>query len=410
MFTEICIPDIGSDEVEVTEIMVNIGDSVVTEQSIITVESDKTLIEIPSPFSGTVKEIKISIGDKIKTGFVIMVFDTIDSSQKTKTLENLSKSQIPCTKKYTKNNLNVHATPIIRRLAREFDINLANINGTGRKNRILREDIQTYIKQAIKFIENNTLNNSIISNICTQSSKHNNIKNNEIQEIKIGRIQKISNKNITNNWMTIPHVTLIEDIDITELEKFRKNQNKKLEKKHDKIKITILSFIIKAVAHALEKNPKINSSISKDGNKLFLKKYINIGIAVDTFNGLLVPIIKNPNKKGIIEISNELIDISNKAKSEKLIPSDMQNGCITISNLGTIGTTAFTPIINGQETAIIGISRSSIKAVWDENKFIPRNILPISLSFDHRIIDGADGARFLITIKKIINDIRYLIM
>ncbi|CRK85448.1 Dihydrolipoyllysine-residue acetyltransferase component of pyruvate dehydrogenase complex [Candidatus Providencia siddallii] len=409
MSIEICIPDIGDKEAEVIEIMVKVGDTVSAEQSIITIEGDKALTEIPAPFSGFVKEIKIAIGDKVKTGSTIMIFEKMNLYSKSPSFSKQSQF-INTTNKFIKNNEYEHATPLIRKLAREFCINLSNIKSTGRKNRILREDVYNYIKKAIKLIEEKKVSNNQLSNILSTHSENNSNNLNKVKEIKLNRIQKISGDNLSRNWVTIPHVTLMDDIDITEVEDFRKQQNKELEKEQRSIKITILIFFIKAVARALEKMPRLNSSISENSNKIYLKKYINIGIAIDTQKGLFVPVIKEANKKGIIELAHELSLLSNKAHSNTLTEFDVNDGCFTISNLGGIGTSSFTPIINAPETAILGLSRSLIKPIWNYDKFIPKLILPISLSFDHRVIDGADGARFINIIKQLINDIRQIIM
>ena len=232
----------------------------------------------------------------------------------------------------------------------------------------------------------------------------------EVEEVELGRIQKISGANLSRNWVMIPHVTLMEEVDTTEVEEFRKQQNKEAEKKKLDVKITPLVFVMKAVARALEEMPRFNSSISEDAQRLFLKKYINIGIAVDTPNGLVVPVFKDVNKKGILELSRELMEVSKKARAGKLTAADMQGGCFTISSLGGIGTTGFAPIVNAPEVAIMGLSRSSMKPVWNGSEFVPRLILPMSLSFDHRVIDGADGARFITLVGQLMSDIRRLVM
>ncbi|WP_230085936.1 dihydrolipoyllysine-residue acetyltransferase, partial [Providencia sp. wls1948] len=310
---------------------------------------------------------------------------------------------------FVENEAYVHATPVIRRLAREFGVNLAKVKGTGRKGRILREDVQSYVKDAIKRAEAPAAAGGGLPGMLPWP-KVDYSKFGEVEEVELGRIQKISGANLSRNWVMIPHVTLMEDVDTTDVEEFRKQQNKEAEKKQLGVKITPLVFIMKAVARALEEMPRFNSSISEDGQRLFMKKYINIGIAVDTPNGLVVPVIKDVNKKGIMELSRELMEVSKKARAGKLTASDMQGGCFTISSLGGIGTTGFAPIVNAPEVAIMGLSRSSMKPVWNGSEFVPRLMLPMSLSFDHRVIDGADGARFITLVGQLMSDIRRLVM
>ncbi|WP_145542882.1 pyruvate dehydrogenase complex dihydrolipoyllysine-residue acetyltransferase [Yersinia frederiksenii] len=418
------VPDIGGDEVEVTEVMVKVGDQVAAEQSLITVEGDKASMEVPAPFAGTVKEIKISTGDKVKTGSLIMVFEVegaapaaasaaAPAQQAAPAATPAKAAAAPAASKgeFAENDAYVHATPVIRRLAREFGVNLAKVKGTGRKGRILREDVQAYVKDAVKRAE-------AAPTAATGGGlpgmlpwpKVDFSKFGEIEEVELGRIQKISGANLSRNWVMIPHVTQFDEADITEVEAFRKQQNIEAEKKKQDLKITPLVFLMKAAAKALEEFPRFNSSISEDGQKLTLKKYINIGVAVDTPNGLVVPVFRDVNKKGIVELSRELSVISKKARDGKLTASDMQGGCFTISSLGGIGGTAFTPIVNAPEVAILGVSKSSMKPVWNGKEFAPRLMLPLSLSFDHRVIDGAAGARFAAYIATIMADIRRLVM
>ncbi|MBG5919094.1 pyruvate dehydrogenase complex dihydrolipoyllysine-residue acetyltransferase [Providencia stuartii] len=420
---DVNVPDIGGDEVEVTEIMVKVGDTVTEEQSLITVEGDKASMEVPAPFAGTVKEIKIATGDKVKTGSLIMTFEVAGAAPAA--AASAAPAPAPASSapapaaapakaadsknEFVENEAYVHATPVIRRLAREFGVNLAKVKGTGRKGRILREDVQSYVKDAIKRAEAPAAAGGGLPGMLPWP-KVDYSKFGEVEEVELGRIQKISGANLSRNWVMIPHVTLMEDVDTTDVEEFRKQQNKEAEKKQLGVKITPLVFIMKAVARALEEMPRFNSSISEDGQRLFMKKYINIGIAVDTPNGLVVPVIKDVNKKGIMELSRELMEVSKKARAGKLTASDMQGGCFTISSLGGIGTTGFAPIVNAPEVAIMGLSRSSMKPVWNGSEFVPRLMLPMSLSFDHRVIDGADGARFITLVGQLMSDIRRLVM
>ncbi|MEL0578616.1 pyruvate dehydrogenase complex dihydrolipoyllysine-residue acetyltransferase [Pectobacterium punjabense] len=424
---EVNVPDIGGDEVEVTEVMVKVGDKIAAEQSLITVEGDKASMEVPAPFAGTVKEIKISTGDKVKTGSLIMVFEVegaAPAAAPAAKQDAAPAAPAPAAKpaaapaakaegksEFAENDAYVHATPVIRRLAREFGVNLAKVKGSGRKGRILREDVQAYVKDAVKRAESApaaAAGGGLPGMLPWPKVDFS--KFGEVEEVELGRIQKISGANLSRNWVMIPHVTHFDKTDITELEAFRKQQNVEAEKRRLDVKITPVVFIMKAVAAALEQMPRFNSSLSEDAQRLTLKKYINIGVAVDTPNGLVVPVFKDVNKKGIIELSRELMAISKKARDGKLTAGEMQGGCFTISSLGGIGTTHFAPIVNAPEVAILGVSKSAMEPVWNGKEFTPRLMMPMSLSFDHRVIDGADGARFITIINNTLSDIRRLVM
>ena len=423
---DVNVPDIGGDEVEVTEVMVKVGDKVAAEQSLITVEGDKASMEVPAPFAGVVKELKVNVGDKVKTGSLIMIFEVEGAAPAAAPAKQEAAAPAPAAKaeapaaapavkaegksEFAENDAYVHATPLIRRLAREFGVNLAKVKGTGRKGRILREDVQAYVKEAIKRAEAApAVTGGGIPGMLPWP-KVDFSKFGEIEEVELGRIQKISGANLSRNWVMIPHVTHFDKTDITELEAFRKQQNEEAAKRKLDVKITPVVFIMKAVAAALEQMPRFNSSLSEDGQRLTLKKYINIGVAVDTPNGLVVPVFKDVNKKGIIELSRELMTISKKARDGKLTAGEMQGGCFTISSIGGLGTTHFAPIVNAPEVAILGVSKSAMEPVWNGKEFVPRLMLPISLSFDHRVIDGADGARFITIINNTLSDIRRLVM
>ena len=422
---DVNVPDIGGDEVEVTEVMVKVGDKVEAEQSLITVEGDKASMEVPAPFAGTVKELKINVGDKVKTGSLIMVFEVEGAAPaaaapaKQEAAAPAAKAEKPAAapaakaegkSEFAENDAYVHATPLIRRLAREFGVNLAKVKGTGRKGRILREDVQAYVKDAIKRAEAAPAATGGGLPGMLPWPKVDFSKFGEIEEVELGRIQKISGANLSRNWVMIPHVTHFDKTDITDLEAFRKQQNAEAEKRKLDVKYTPVVFIMKAVAAALEQMPRFNSSLSEDGQRLTLKKYINIGVAVDTPNGLVVPVFKDVNKKSVTELSRELTTISKKARDGKLTAGEMQGGCFTISSIGGLGTTHFAPIVNAPEVAILGVSKSAMEPVWNGKEFMPRLMMPISLSFDHRVIDGADGARFITIINNMLSDIRRLVM
>ena len=429
---DVNVPDIGGDEVNVTEIMVAVGDTVSEDQSLITVEGDKASMEVPAPFGGVVKEILVKSGDKVSTGSLIMRFEVAGAAPavavsapapqvaspapaaqpaQSGNVSGLSQEQVVASAGYA------HATPVIRRLAREFGVNLDKVKGTGRKGRIVKEDIEAYVKTAVKAYESGVTAQAAGNGVANGAGlgllpwpKVDFSKFGEVEEVELSRINKISGANLHRNWVMIPHVTHFDKADITDLEAFRKEQNALAEKQKLGVKITPVVFIMKAVAKALEAYPRFNSSITEDAQRLILKKYINIGVAVDTPNGLVVPVFKNVNKKGIIELSRELMEVSKKAREGKLTASDMQGGCFTISSLGGIGTTHFAPIVNAPEVAILGVSKSSMEPVWNGKEFAPRLILPMSLSFDHRVIDGADGARFISYIGAVLADLRRLIM
>ncbi|QKN83279.1 pyruvate dehydrogenase complex dihydrolipoyllysine-residue acetyltransferase [Scandinavium goeteborgense] len=423
---DVNVPDIGGDEVEVTEVMVKVGDKVAAEQSLITVEGDKASMEVPAPFAGTVKEIKISTGDKVSTGSLIMVFEVEGAAPAAAPASapaaaapapaKAASAAAPAAKaegksEFAENDAYVHATPLIRRLAREFGVNLAKVKGSGRKGRILREDVQAYVKDAVQRAESApaAATGGGLPGMLPWP-KVDFSKFGEIEEVEMGRIQKISGANLSRNWVMIPHVTHFDKTDITDLEAFRKQQNEEAAKRKLDVKFTPVVFIMKAVATALEQMPRFNSSLSEDGQKLTLKKYINVGVAVDTPNGLVVPVFKDVNKKSITELSRELMAISKKARDGKLTAGEMQGGCFTISSLGGIGTTHFAPIVNAPEVAILGVSKSAMEPVWNGKEFVPRLMMPMSLSFDHRVIDGADGARFITIINNTLADIRRLVM
>ncbi|MDH3001176.1 pyruvate dehydrogenase complex dihydrolipoyllysine-residue acetyltransferase [Chelonobacter oris] len=426
---DVNVPDIGGDEVNVTEIMVSVGDNIVEEQSLITVEGDKASMEVPAPFGGVLKEILVKAGDKVSTGSLIMRFEVAGAAAAESAPAQTQAAAAPAKteaaapaqaassqQEVTASAVFAHATPVVRRLAREFGVNLDKVKGTGRKGRILKEDVQAYVKNAIQLVESGSV--PATAGAAPAGSglgllpwpKVDFSKFGEVEEVELGRIQKISGANLHRNWVMIPHVTQWDKADITDLEAFRKEQNVLAEKQKLDVKITPLVFIMKAAAKALEAYPRFNSSISEDAQRLTLKKYINIGVAVDTPNGLVVPVFRDVNKKGIIELSRELAEISKKARAGKLTASDMQGGCFTISSLGGIGGTHFTPIVNAPEVAILGVSKSETTPVWNGKDFTPRLMLPLSLSYDHRVIDGADGARFITFINGVLSDLRRLVM
>ncbi|MEG0010416.1 MAG: pyruvate dehydrogenase complex dihydrolipoyllysine-residue acetyltransferase [Aeromonas sp.] len=425
---EVNVPDIGGDEVEVTEIMVAVGDKVEADQSLIAVEGDKASMEVPAPFAGVVKEIKVKAGDKVSTGSLIMVFEVAGAAPAAAPVAQaaapvaapvaaaapVAQAAAPAaaSSDFVANDAYVHASPAVRRLAREFGVNLAKVKASGRKGRIVKEDVQAYVKDAVKRAESAPAAGTGTGNGMSVLPwpKVDFSKFGPVEELELTRIQKISGPALHRNWAMIPHVTQFDEADTTELEAFRKEQNILAEKQKLDVKITPLVFILKAAAKALEAHPRFCSALSEDGTKLIMKKYIHIGVAVDTPGGLVVPVVRDVNKKGIFELSRDLAEISKKARAGKLTAADMQGGCFTISSLGGIGGTSFTPIVNAPEVAILGVSKSDFKPKWNGKEFEARLMLPLALSYDHRVIDGADGARFITTLSGVLSDIRRLVL
>lgn len=424
---ELTVPDIGGDEVEVTEVLLAVGDSFAAEQDVLSVEGDKASMDVPASFAGTVTEVKVAVGDKVAEGSVIYIVEAITEGEtaapvavevaKTAPVAAPVETKAPPVPHHPATNQpskggHIHASPSVRRLSREFGVDLSQVTGTGRKNRILKEDVQVFVKYELSRPKAtaSTVTGGGNGLQVIASAKIDFSKFGEIEEQPLSRIQKISGPTLHRNWVTIPHVTQFDEADITDLETFRKDQNALASKQDLGLKISPLVFMMKAVAKALQQYPNFNSSLSTDGESLILKKYFNIGIAVDTPNGLVVPVVKDVLNKGIYDISRELGEISKKARAGKLTAKDMQGGSMTISSLGSIGGTQFTPIVNAPEVAILGVSKSSMKPVWNGSEFKPRLMVPLALSYDHRVIDGADGARFITAINNYLSDLRTLIL
>jgi len=431
---EIEVPDIGEDgEVEVIDVLVSVGDVIDVEDGLITLETDKATMDVPSSHAGMVKQVLISVGDKVKQGSVVIQLETssgvavdktaVPAPVADKVTEAPKQATTPVTKSApvphhpqagkVASTGSIYTSPSIRRTAREFGVDLALVKGTGNKGRILKEDVQSYVKYELSRPKANAGSSvsagegglQVVSAKAIDFSKFG-----EIETKALTRIQKISGPFLHRNWVTIPHVTQFDEADITNVEAFRKEQNVICEKKKLGFKITPLVFILKAAADALRAFPTFNSSLSEDGESLILKKYIHIGVAVDTPNGLVVPVVRDVDQKGIHQLSRELLEISIKARDGKLKAADMQGGCFTISSLGGIGGTAFTPIVNAPEVAILGVSKSAMKPKWNGKDFEPKLMLPLSMSYDHRVIDGALAARFTVHLSSVMSDIRQLIL
>lgn len=423
---DIFVPDVGGDEsVDVIEIIASVGDFLNEEDGIITLETEKATMDVPTPISGKLVEILVNAGDKVKTGSLIARIEktVVASTPKEVSKEEvIVKNETPAKVEtvsveshVTKTTGKAYASPSIRRLAREYGVDLTLVNGTGPKNRILKDDIRLYIKSV--------LSNPSCSNLTTSSNTAGGLgfelaplkeidfsKFGEIEVVELSKIQKISGPSLQRNAIIIPHVTQFDEADITDLEEFRKEQNTIYSKMNSDVKISPLVFAVKAVAKALRLHPNFNASLSTDGQSMIFKKYVNVAVAVDTPNGLVVPVIKDADKKGFEEIALELKELSIKAKAGKLTANDMQGACFTISSLGGIGGTAFTPIVNAPEVAILGLSKSEFKPKYNGKEFVPRLMLPLSLSYDHRAIDGADGARFVTTLSSLLGDIRKILL
>lgn len=425
---DILVPDIGDfDGVEVIEILVAPGDKVNIEDPLVSLESDKAAMEIPSEVAGTITEIKVSMGDKVSQGDLLLTMEVSDTAPveekkeeapatapaKTAEKKPTAKPAIPTTANrppptppVAVNELSfsrAHASPSVRKFARELGADLGQISGTGQKGRILKDDVKAFVKNIL--ISGGPSSGGLGVEPMPEIDFS---QFGEIETEALTKINKLTGKFLHRNWVTVPHVTQFDEADITELEKFRKQLNQEHEK--EGIKVTVLAFLMKALVSALKEFPRFNSSLDTSGETLILKKYINIGVAMDTPSGLVVPVIRNCDSKSIIEIGQELIETSKRARDKKLSPSDMQGGCISISSLGGIGGTAFTPIVNAPEVAVLGVSRSSMKPVYKDGEFEARLMLPLSLSYDHRVIDGADGARFTSFLSKVLSDTRRLLL
>lgn len=424
---ELKVPDIGDfDEVEIIEVLVSVGDSVTKNQDIITLESDKAAMEIPSSFAGVIKEVKVAVGEKVKKGSVIALLEASDSSQpapKVEAKEEVKSAPAPAPARevevasepelveiipYAPDNKSAvkqaHASPSVRQFARELGVTLSSVSGSGEKGRITKQDVQNFVKQKVNAPAVSANTGSGIPPVPVINFE----KFGEVETKELSRIKKISGKHLHACWLNIPHVTQFDDADITELEEFRK-ANKDMAAKQG-VNLTPLVFIMKAVVASLKMYPELNSSLSEDKESLIIKKYYNIGVAVDTPNGLMVPVIKDVDKKGFLEIAGELGEISARARDGALTAKDLQGGTFSISSLGGIGGSFFTPIVNAPEVAILGVGRHKMQPVWNGKEFEPRLILPLSVSYDHRVVDGAMGARFTTALNNMLSDIRKVLL
>ena len=435
---DVLVPDIGDfKDIPVIEVLVKPGDKVSAEESLITLESDKATMEVPAPFDGVVKEMKIKVGDSVSEGTAILTIEALGdepsaapekkaaepAAEKTppKPVEEKISSTPPpapkassapapsVSKPINEENFSAaHASPGVRRFARELGVDLGSVKGSGPKGRILREDVQSFVKSVMQTGGTAATSGSGLGFNLPAWPVIDFEKFGPTEKQALSRIKKISGPALHRNWITIPHITQHDEVDITDLETFRKSLSKDAEKAG--LKITPLALIMKAVVAALKRHPEFNSSLAPEGDSLIIKRYFHIGVAVDTPGGLVVPVIRDADKKGIMEIAEELGKVSAKARDGKLGPADMSGGTFSISSLGGIGGGQFTPIVNAPEVAILGVSRSTIKPVWNGKDFEPRLMLPLSLSYDHRVIDGAEGARFITYLNQVMSDIRRVLL
>ena len=434
---EIFVPDIGDfKEVEVVEILVKPGDTVAKETSLVSLESDKATMEIPSPVAGVVKELRVKIGDKVAEGSLLLIMEASDAAAaadpasapeaapavpvavapaaaSAAVVESVPVAPAPAPVEAPSGNSGAishaspsHASPSVRKFARELGVDLARVKGSGPKNRILVNDVQAFVKGALAGGAVSGSASGVGGLSVLPWPKVDFAKFGPTELVPLSRIKKISGANLHRNWVMIPHVTSNEDTDVTELEAFRVQLNKENEKSG--LKLTMLAFLIKACVASLKKYPEFNSSL--EGDNLVMKQYWHIGFAADTPNGLMVPVIRDADKKGVMDIAKESSELAKKARDGKLSPAEMQGGTFSISSLGGIGGTSFTPIVNAPEVAILGVSRSAMKPVWDGKAFVPRLILPLSLSYDHRVIDGALGARFNAHLSQLLADFRRVML
>jgi pyruvate dehydrogenase E2 component (dihydrolipoamide acetyltransferase) len=428
---ELKVPDIGNfTDVDVIDVLVKPGDVIAVDQTLAVLETDKASMDLPASAAGTIQEVFIKVGDKVSEGSLIATVsaeaeqagaakpeekpEPKEAAPQEKAPEQPAQAapqpapapkpaSAPEPAAQPASGKVAHATPAVRLFARELGVDISKITaGSGRKGRILKEDVKNHVKQIMTegFAQAGAGIPPIPAVDFSQFGA--------IEEQKLNKIKRLTGQNLSRAWLNLPMVTYHEEVDITEMEAFRNALN--AEKAAGDTKITGLVFIIKALIAAMQQFPQFNSSLSTDGEKLIYKKYFNVGIAVDTPNGLVVPVIRDADKKGINELTAELADKSAKARQGKLMPADMQGGCITISSLGGIGGTAFTPIVNAPEVAILGITRSKMQPIWDGREFVPRLMLPLDLTYDHRVIDGAEGARFMAVIKQYLGDIRRLLL
>jgi len=417
---EVRVPNIGGfKDVGVVEVLVKPGDTVTADASLVTLESDKATMDVPSPFAGTVREVRVKVGDRVGEGSLVLLLDAEGSAAAPAPGTAAASAAVPATAAppatapvaapttapaaapapasgVAPSGL-AHASPAVRKVARELGVDLARVTGSGPRGRVLQEDVQKYVKQALAGQVSGGTGLDLLPWPKVDFARFG-----PVETRPLSRIRKIAGANLARNWVMIPHVTQFDEADVTDLEDFRVKLNAELGDKGPKV--TLLAFLVKACVAALQRFPEFNSSL--DGDSLVLKRYFHVGFAADTPNGLVVPVLRDADRKGVLGIARELGELSAKAREGKLAAADIQGGSFSISSLGGIGGTAFTPIVNAPEVAILGASRVSVRPVWDGDRFVPRKMLPLSLSYDHRVIDGAAGARFTTYLAELLRDMR----
>ena len=416
---EIRVPDIGNfGEVGVIEVLVKDGDTIKPEDTLITLESDKATMDIPAPYGGKVKGVRVKVGDKVTEGSVILIMEAEEiaaapenssplpprggGAEDSQAVEEKDALPAPTPEATAK----IHASPSVRAFARQLGANLAQVNGSGPKRRILKEDVQAYIKAELARPRGGVACGAGLA--VAEMPLVDFAKFGAVEIKPLTKIRKLSGANLHRNWVSAPHVTQHDDADITDLENFRKTMLE--EARQQGVRLTLPAFMIKAVVAALQAYPDFNASLTHDGEALVMKHYFHIGLAVDTPGGLVVPVIRDAERKSVTDIARELGDLSARARAKKITPAEMQGGCFTISSLGGIGGSYFTPIINAPEVAVLGVSRATIKPLWNGKEFVPRLMMPLSLSYDHRVIDGAQGARFVTYLSQVLADVRRLLL
>ena len=417
---EVKVPDLGEDsDVDVIEILVAVGDEVKQEDGLITLETDKAAMDVPSPAEGVIKAIKLKVGDKVSEGSSILELETTAAPSPAVSQEKPAATEVPAATKpapapsaapavqeaaVTGNSDSVYAGPAVRKMARELGVALSKVSGSGSRGRIVKEDVDAFVKSVMQGGGTSTATAGGAGLPGIEDIDFSQFG--EIEELPMSKLHQVTSRNMTRNWLNVPHVTQFDEADVTELEDFRQEQKAMAEKKG--IKLTPLPFIVKACARALAEYPQFNVSLHSSGTKLIQKKYVNIGVAVATPAGLMVPVVKDADRKTIWEIATEIADLGAKAKDRKLTKDEMQGACFTVSSLGNIGGTGFTPIVNAPEVAILGVSKAVVKPVYIDNEFIPRTMLPFSLSYDHRAVNGVDGGLFCTYLASLLGDIRLL--
>jgi pyruvate dehydrogenase E2 component (dihydrolipoamide acetyltransferase) len=435
--TQIKVPDIGDfKDVDIIEVAVKPGDRVNKEDTLITLESDKATMDIPSPAAGVVKKILVKAGDKVKEGIPILILEETAAQSGTTTKKTVSAISVsppvganlfaqtvtkpeptresaprPAPATVTgaqivgaSHSAKAHASPSVRHFARELGVDLGLVYGKGPKGRILKEDVKAFVKSMLSGNKLASQGAFALPEVAPVDFS----KFGAIETKPLGRLKRLGGQHLHRSWITVPHVTQFDEADITDLEDFRKLKLEAAQKKN--VKLTLITFLVKAVVDVLQQYPEFNASLSPDGENIILKKYFHIGIAVNTDNGLVVPVIRDADQKGLFDIAAELGRLSDKARQGKLTPTEMQGGCFTVSSLGSVGGTGFTPIINAPEVAILGVSRAAVKPVYRDEKLVPRLMLPYALSYDHRVIDGVAGAQFTQHLSTVLGDIRQILL